>query len=340
MKIAESSITMSSMRQFTQVAEVQETLAVLVERPSPTADQTALQDRVSLSDESKSLQCGKASRSGFTDAGIRYRHMLKALIVEALTGRKLHVFDPADLQPAASENTVDADTQTNTQEGSGVGILYDRTTRYVETESVSMEASGMIRTEDNREISFSLSMEMSRTFVETTGVHVRAGDPALVDPLVVNFAGTAAELTETRFEFDLDIDGAGDLMPGLRGGSGYLALDRNNDGIINDGSELFGPATGDGFEELAAYDADGNQWIDDKDPVFDKLRIWLVNGNGMGRLEKLRHSNIGAIHLAKLSTLFDHRDDANRLEGRTTDTGLFLREDGTAGTVQQLDLIA
>ena len=41
-------------------------------------------------------------------------------------------------------------------------------------------------------------------------------------------------------------------------GSGYLALDKNGDGTINDGSELFGTRNGDGFADLAQYDEDGN----------------------------------------------------------------------------------
>lgn len=56
-------------------------------------------------------------------------------------------------------------------------------------------------------------------------------------------------------------------------GSGFLALDRNQNGVVDDGSELFGTQSGDGFAHLALYDQDSNGWIDANDPVFDKLRI-------------------------------------------------------------------
>ena len=56
-------------------------------------------------------------------------------------------------------------------------------------------------------------------------------------------------------------------------GSGLLALDKNGDGIINNGTELFGPNTQDGFSELSKYDSDGNGWIDENDSVYDNLRI-------------------------------------------------------------------
>lgn len=66
-------------------------------------------------------------------------------------------------------------------------------------------------------------------------------------------------LTEAKYNFDLDSDGREDLISFVRPGSGFLALDLNGDGRVNDGRELFGPATGDGFAELARYDQDGNQ---------------------------------------------------------------------------------
>ena len=74
--------------------------------------------------------------------------------------------------------------------------------------------------------------------------------------------------------FDIDADGEEESISYLQGGSGYLALDKNGDGVINDGSELFGTKSGDGFADLAEYDADGNGWIDENDPIFDKLLIW------------------------------------------------------------------
>lgn len=64
----------------------------------------------------------------------------------------------------------------------------------------------------------------------------------------------AASLTERDFAFDIDLDGHADQIAFVGTGSGFLALDRNGDGEINDGSELFGPESGDGFAELAAYD--------------------------------------------------------------------------------------
>lgn len=101
-----------------------------------------------------------------------------------------------------------------------------------------------------------------------------------VDPLIVNFSGTAAQLTDTKYQFDLNSDGRKDNISFVQPGSGFLAVDKNDDGKINNGKELFGPNAGNGFDELAKYDADGNQWIDESDPIFKQLKIWTKDAKG------------------------------------------------------------
>jgi hypothetical protein len=56
--------------------------------------------------------------------------------------------------------------------------------------------------------------------------------------------------------------------------------DRNGDGAIDHGRELSGATTGDGFAELAAYDEDGNGWIDENDSIYQHLRIWSKDAQG------------------------------------------------------------
>ena len=80
------------------------------------------------------------------------------------------------------------------------------------------------------------------------------------------------ELSDQTFYFDLDADGEEEEISMLKG-SGYLALDKNEDGIINDGSELFGTGNGDGFADLARYDEDGNGWIDENDSILSLIHI-------------------------------------------------------------------
>jgi hypothetical protein len=125
----------------------------------------------------------------------------------------------------------------------------------------------------------------------------------------------------------------------VKSGSGFLALDKNGDGVINDGSELFGTKSGNGFADLAEYDSDGNGWIDEGDPIWDKLLVWTKDEDGNDRLYHLSELGVGAVGLANVSTQFSlnsQEDNTNNAIIRYT--GVFLYENGEASTVQHLDL--
>ena len=77
-------------------------------------------------------------------------------------------------------------------------------------------------------------------------------------PLVINLDSNVTTLSDQKFMFDIDSDGILDSISYLNKGSGYLALDKNGDGVINDGNELFGTKSGDGFYDLSRYDEDHN----------------------------------------------------------------------------------
>jgi hypothetical protein len=122
-------------------------------------------------------------------------------------------------------------------------------------------------------------------------------------------------------------------------GSGFLALDKNSDGRINDGSELFGPTTGSGFGELAVYDQDKNGWIDENDSIYDRLRIWTRDANGQEQLLGLGQAGVGAIYLGNIDSPFLLKNADNQLQGQVKNTGIYLKEEGGVGTVQELDLV-
>jgi hypothetical protein len=197
---------------------------------------------------------------------------------------------------------------------------------------VEFAAEGVVTTADGRQIGFQLGLELTSYARTETRLGILAGDAVKKDPLVLNFAGTAAQLTDSTFEFDLDADGSADEVPFVGSGSGFLVFDRNADGVVNDGRELFGPATGNGFAELAAHDADGNGWIDEADPIFDELAVWTKDAAGVNTLTGLLAAGVGAIYLRSAPTLFEQD------RGEIVSTGVYLREHGPAGTIQQLNL--
>ena len=299
---------------------------------------------VEISSRSRTLQAQKAavtSEAGMPEEPIHDLRMnLFKSLVERLTGRKIEVFTPARVQAPADNATVVAELpQTDsTQEPVGWGLAYDHYASHYEYEATSFSAQGVVKTADGREISIDLQLNMQREFYQSESFSVRAG-AALKDPLVVNFAGTSAELTETKFSFDIDADGQEDQISFVRPGSGFLVLDRNGDGQVNDGSELFGPSDGDGFAELAAFDEDNNAWIDENDSVFNRLRVWTRDGSGQEHLMALGQAGIGALYLGHIDTPFLLKDGANQDLGQVRSSGLALHEDGSASVLQQLDLV-
>lgn len=216
---------------------------------------------------------------------------------------------------------------------------------YEETENTSFATKGKVITADGREIEFNLGLEMSRRFeeyyYEQNDIYAFApSQPSnLVDPLVINLDSNIANVSDQKFMFDIDSDGILDSISQLNSGSGYLALDKNGDGTINDGSELFGTKSGNGFADLAAYDDDGNGWIDENDAIWSKLLIWTKDEHGKDMLYHLKDKGVGAICLESVDTEFSLKSlKNNAMNGKIRKTGMFLYENGMAGTVQHLDV--
>jgi len=262
-------------------------------------------------------------------------------MVKEITGQELNVFSPDELQGKVDEVTYQEPIQAPTRAtDNSDGLIYQRSMSYFESETMSFNAEGNIATKDGRNIAFSVSLFMSRSFYVESNLSVRTGNEAKTDPLVINFEGNAAELTTTHFEFDIDANGSLDQIAMLKSGSGMLALDKNQDGVINDGSELFGPRTGNGFDELAAYDEDNNQFIDEADSIYKQLRIWLRHGDGSQQLMALGEKNVGAIYLGHLTTPFQLKDEINASLGEVASSGIYLTEQGSVGTIQQINFTA
>ena len=211
------------------------------------------------------------------------------------------------------------------------------TERIREHEKSEFSASGKVLTADGQSVDFQLDLSMCRDY-QCERQQVESGKVVMRDPLVINFAGSAAELGNVRFDFDLDGDGKSESIHGLSGNSGFLAIDRNGDGRINDGRELFGARSGDGFADLAMLDSDGNFWLDEADPAFADLRVWTRDSQGKEDLISLKDKGIGALYLGSVETPFSLKDDDNRLRGQVRATGMYLRENATVGTLQQIDL--
>lgn len=210
---------------------------------------------------------------------------------------------------------------------------------FEESESTTFSGSGTAITADGRQVSFGVDFTMSRSYMEAVGIESTVSYPyVLTDPLVINLKNNTVDITDQSFYFDLNCDGTKENISQLGTGSGYLVFDKNGDGIINDGSEMFGAKTGNGFKELAEYDSDHNGWIDEADEVYSKLKVWVKNEKGEDVLMSLKDADVGAIYLGSSKTDFTVKEqDTGKPIAMVRSSGMFLHENGTAGTVNQVD---
>lgn len=337
MKISASEISMQSEQSSLSLYSRSETLiAWKGARPgtqnTPTPVPTPL---VQLSQEALSIQAAEVQ-----EQGDQIDPKLKMLIsmIEAITGKRIKLFDSSELQQASAGGTSTSSGRAAVAESEAEanwGMEYDLHESYAEVEQTTVSASGIIRTADGKEISFQLELSMSRSYYEETNISLRAGNAQRKDPLVINFGGTAAQLSDQKFSFDLDGDGSKEEISQFASASGYLVLDKNSNGKVDDGLELLGPATDSGFGELAALDGDKNGWIDENDAAFDELMVWVP---GSDKLMSLREAGVGALALAHVNSKFELRGTGNSDLGGVRDTGVFLFEDGSVGSLQEIDL--
>lgn len=237
-----------------------------------------------------------------------------------------------------SDETPGILTMTNAASPSRWTVKTTYSSSFTEKECTTFSSTGSVKTADGRELSFNLDMSMSREYMEKHSIsYVTDYSAILTDPLVINLKDNPVSVSDQSFLFDIDGDGKDETIARMNSDSGFLALDKNGDGIINDGNELFGTKTGNGFKELSEYDSDGNGWIDESDEVYEKLKVWITDENGNDKLISLKDADVGAIYLGNAKTTFNVTDDTNDLKARVRSTGVYLHEDGSAGSVQQVD---
>jgi hypothetical protein len=351
-KIAAFNIELQSSHRFSQALETSECLEFWRDAPGAAAGgaqsgrgavQISAAGQAALSAEAEAGAVDQVAEDPI-DRDPRLAMLVR--MIEFLTGEPVRRFDLRALEPGAAVALPAEGPAGSGEAGSGAGqaarrvgfgMEYDFSATYAESEQMSFSAAGVVRTADGAEIRFELGFAMARSYTESVSFSLRAGDQRLKDPLVLDFGGPAAALSDVRFDFDLDGDGGKEQLP-LLSGSGLLAFDRNANGRIDDGRELFGPASGDGFAELARLDDDGNGWIDEADAAWSQLRLWSPDAEGKGRLQTLNEAGVGAFHLGRVDTPFSLKDAANDTQGLMRASSIYLREDGRVGTVSQVDL--
>lgn len=355
MLIENSNIRLYTSHSFTESHEKKESLKAWegMERPDFEGLKPALAihpkiDPVNFSEAARAAQPQEIPASNTIEPSEddKIKILLIEKLVEALTGKQVKLKILGVSSQCSDNNSVPPPAKAGVPPPpakKGWGIEYDYHETHYEHENMSFSAEGIIKTKDGKEFKFKTDLLMDRKFFSQKNRSIREGDAIKIDPLVINFdgfTGRGAQLTAAKFSFDLNADGKKENISFAGPGSGFLALDINCDGIINDGRELFGPQSGKGFAELARYDSDNNGWIDEKDFIFSRLRIWTKDQKGKDTLSSLKDRNIGAIYLGNMAGQFEIKNNENRSLGEVKSSGVFLKENGSAGTIQQIDLTA
>jgi len=351
MKISDYSVQSSSSHYLEQNHVVTEQLQVFTATDGSTVEVSGQQDDeqayildFSNNDASemgiKDPYFAVSSESkGYLDSEAWAKLRLIESFIFQTTGRKVQLKDP--MSEMESEPVrgilVPGPTEFQDSDFEGWAITYDYREIFEEIEQIDFRFSGAIKTEDGKEFAFNLDFNMTREYYEESGISIRMGDAARVDPLVVVYNDGLPSLSDEKQAFDLDADGMTEMISMPESGSGFLALDKNANGLIDDGSELFGPQSGNGFDDLRVYDEDGNGWIDESDDVFGKLSIMTVDAEGNQTIFKLGDVGIGAIYLNEIDTPFKISENVGE-KGVMQSSSVYLREDGTAGSIHHIDL--
>ena len=332
MKIESSSVSMNSSHVLVSTKKETESLKVWSDNKSAEKPLNAQMNQLNIDKDTKTEVITNATTSsqasdqaeGNTMFALNEHDKLKIKLIEAfmssLTGKKFHIKLPTEItvHSGASEQTVSM--QQPQQQRAGWGLIYNRSAEITESESTSFQATASILTQDGKSISLNISMSLQREKTQSQSLTVVAGD-ALIDPLVMNFDSTAVNLSDQKVSFDLNSDGTEEQITFLGKGSGFLSLDKNKNGIIDDGTELFGTQSGNGFRD---------------DTIFDQLQIWTKDAGGNDYLVGLAAKGVGAIYLGSAATEFS-MNNMGELDAQIRKTGIFLNEDGTAGTIQHVD---
>lgn len=197
-----------------------------------------------------------------------------------------------------------------------------------------------------RSIKIEVSIEQAEQLVQlndsswTGSLEVRSASVMIssflmfADPVVLDMNGDGLHLrgAEDGVSFDMAGTGTRQQTGFVRGDDALLYLDRDGNGLLDDGKELFGDQEGDahGFAELSKYDGNGDGWIDASDAAYDELKVFQDwNSDGVNQPDESRTLVEAGVERIAVASRATHEVDAGgNIIGRA---GAFVCRDGSEG---------
>ncbi|MEN8272382.1 hypothetical protein ABFP28_17000, partial [Acinetobacter baumannii] len=161
----------------------------------------------------------------------------------------------------------------------------------------------------------------------------------IYDPVVLDLDGDGIETIAANkwagVLFDHDNDGIRTSTGWINSDDGLLVIDRNGDGVINNGSELFGDSVtlkdgsqaSNGYAALAEFDSNGDGKVNAEDTNFDQLKVWRdLNHDGVSQADEL--FSLAELGIQSLNLNHTNTDTALGNSNILAQTGSFETIDG------------
>jgi serine-aspartate repeat-containing protein C/D/E len=126
-----------------------------------------------------------------------------------------------------------------------------------------------------------------------------------ISPIALDLNGDGVQTisSDAGVKFDILNSGTAVQTGWISGADGFLAIDRNGNGSIDDRSELFGGAVGEGFGTLASFDSNKDGAVDATDDFFTSLGVWR-DANVNGVTDAGEFTSLADAGIAKLNTAY------------------------------------
>lgn len=300
------------------------------------------QDQLKLSDAAKlsATQKSPVDMEKQPDAKHSLNIQIIQRMVKSITGQDLQLFSPQALQDQAEQVSVQEPTQApTTSADSNTGLVYQQSSAYFESQTITFNAQGSINTKDGQSINFSVSLSMSHILYQETNLTLQAGAPDSA-PMTVNFEGMSAELTSTHFEFAFDTNGSpGQVNTVNSNDNPQVSVPKQTD-TVTDESEPAAQSS-DNTESPAVENTKNSQLISMAKFVYQQLRVWQRHADGSQQLLALGEKNLGALYLGHITTpLQPKTTDSNSALPTTAEGNMNLPQTNQTDTTQQINFTA